>query len=39
MWDAYNEAAAKIASNGELCHEAAEYALWKKRNMAKTGSN
>ena len=34
MWASYNEAAAKIASNGELCHDTAQYASWKKQNMA-----
>ena len=34
MWASYNEAVAKIASNGELCHDTAEYASWKKQNMA-----
>ena len=34
MSAAYNEAAAKIASNGMLCHDAAEYVLWKRRRIA-----
>lgn len=36
MSAAYNEAAAKIASNGMLCQDAAEYALWKKQRIAES---
>lgn len=36
MSAAYNEAAAKIASNGMLCHDAAENVSWKKQRIAES---
>ena len=36
MSAAYNEAVAKIESNGMLCLNAAEYVLWKKHNIAES---